>query len=123
MLPRLAPIERCVDVAGLAPNEIVLGVAPNETHERALEKYRGVRRSEAMARARIVADLRAALERGSAVRAADLLIVLRRLLAFDTGAGTRRCAAWPDRRPRAAGRKIRRAPTTQGRVQLFGSLL
>lgn len=81
MTPRLTPIERCVDVAGLAPHEIVLGVSPSKKHERMLAHYRRSRRSSAVARVKIVADLRAAVSRGAAADAADLLLVLRRLLA------------------------------------------
>lgn len=83
MAPRLTPIERCVDVAGLAPHEIVLGVSPGKKHERMLANYRRSRRSSAVARVKIVADLRAAVRRGAAAEAADLLLVLRRLLALE----------------------------------------
>lgn len=80
----LAPIERCREVAGLAPHEMVLGVSPNEAHARMLDSYRRARHSQAMARARIVADIRAAVSCGATREAADLLVVLRWLLA--TGA-------------------------------------
>jgi hypothetical protein len=94
----LTPIERCTEIAGLAPHEIVLGVSPDETHERLLEKYRSARRSRAMLRARIVADIRAAVASGATRQAADLLIVLRRLLALDTPWGPRRSATCCARR-------------------------
>lgn len=97
MNARLTPIERCKEAAGLAPHEIVLGVSPNETHERLLAKYRCARRSHAVARARIVADIRAAVSSGATREAADLLIVLRRLLALDM-AGPGRAAISPRRR-------------------------
>ncbi len=83
MVFRLAPIQRCVDVAGLRPNEIMLGVTPGEKHERMLAKYRRARSSDAVVRAKIIADLRDALTRKATGKAADLLILLRRLLACD----------------------------------------
>jgi hypothetical protein len=79
----LAPIDFCRTAAGLGPHELLLGVTPGGRHERLLQKYRSPRRSPAMARARIVADLRAALARGETGEAADLLVALRRLLAMD----------------------------------------
>lgn len=82
MIAQLAPIRHCQEVAGLAAHEIVLGVAPARKHERLLARYRRARRSAAMSRARVVADIRAAMMRGAAKEAADLLIVLRRLLTL-----------------------------------------
>jgi hypothetical protein len=82
MITQLTPIERCSEIAGLRAHEIVIGVSHCETHERMLAQYRRAR-SQGAARARIVADIRAAVEKGAARRAADLLIVLRRLLARD----------------------------------------
>lgn len=79
----LAPIEFCRTAAGLGPHELLLGVTPGGRHERLLQKYHCARRSPAMARARIVADLRAALARGATGEAADLLVALRRLLVLD----------------------------------------
>ena len=78
----LTPIARCQEIAGLAPHEMVVGVSPSEKHERLLAKYRRARRSPTVARAKIVADLRAAVKSGANGDAADLLIVLRRLLAL-----------------------------------------
>ncbi|KAF2992756.1 polysaccharide deacetylase [Methylocystis sp. MJC1] len=103
MAPRLTPIERCAEVAGLAPHEIMLGVSPSKRHGQMLAKYRRARRSMAVARVKIVADLRAAILRGARCEAADLLIVLRRLLALGPGARGDR-AIWPERRPRGAPR-------------------
>lgn len=91
----LAPIEFCRTAAGLSPHELLLGVTPGGRHERLLQKYRCPRRSPAMARARIVADLRAALARGETGEAADLLVALRRLLALDAASAAvvhSRCA-------------------------------
>jgi hypothetical protein len=93
MNARLTPIE-CCEVAGLAAHEILLGATPGETHERLLAAYCRERRSLAVARSRIVADIRAALARGATGDAADLLIVLRRLLSFSA----------PDLRPPCARR-------------------
>jgi enoyl-CoA hydratase/carnithine racemase len=82
MCAELASIRICQEAAGLAPHELMLGVAPGGKHERLLAKHLGARRSPAMARIHIVADLRAALARGAASEAADLLLALRRLLAL-----------------------------------------
>lgn len=101
----LTPIERCSEVAGLAPHEIVLGVSPGEKHERLLAKYRRARRSRAMARARIVADIRAAVSSGATREAADLLIVLRRLLALDARQPRRVATSFSRRRGAPAPRR------------------
>jgi hypothetical protein len=93
MIPQLTPIERCREIAGLHPHEIMLGVSPNEAHERMLAQYRRARSSGA-ARAKIVADIRLAVGKGANRRAADLLIVLRRLMARDPG-GWRGASASP----------------------------
>ncbi|GLI92791.1 polysaccharide deacetylase [Methylocystis echinoides] len=82
MCAELASIHFCQETAGLAPHELMVGVTPGGKHERLLAKHRRARRSPAMARVHIVADLRAALARGAASEAADLLLVLRRLLAL-----------------------------------------
>ncbi|WP_442753349.1 polysaccharide deacetylase [Methylocystis sp. JAN1] len=95
----LTPIERCKEVAGLEPHEIVLGVSPSEKHERLLAKYRRARRSQALTRARIVADIRAAVAAGATREAADLLIVLRRLLALAAPRAPRRGRSACSRRP------------------------
>ncbi|HEY8163737.1 MAG TPA: hypothetical protein VIF34_15955 [Methylocystis sp.] len=104
MVPRLTPIQRCVEVAGLKPNEIMLGVNLSEKHERMLAKYRRARRSDAVARAKIVTDLRDAVSRGATGEAADLLIVLRRLLASDPAGLADRRGVWTARRPCARPR-------------------
>jgi hypothetical protein len=83
MSSHLTPLEYCREIAGLAPHEIVIGVTPGEKHERLLAKYRSARRSLTVARTKIVADLRAAVTSGAKGEAADLLIVLRRLLSMD----------------------------------------
>jgi hypothetical protein len=111
MNAELATIEFCREIAGLSPHELLLGVAPGRRHERLLAKYRGCRRSPAMARAKLVADLRAALARGAAGEAADLLVALRRLLAMRevaANAGEPRCT-----RRRIAGGRARLAQAPQ----------
>lgn len=80
MTSRLTPIERCAAIAGLSGHEIVLGVSPGAKHERMLARYRRAA-SRDTARTRLVADIRSALQLGAPRRAADLLVVLRRLLA------------------------------------------
>jgi hypothetical protein len=97
MNARLTSIEHC-EVAGLAAHEILLGATPGETHERLLAAYCRERRSLAVARSRIVSDIRAAVARGATGDAADLLIVLRRLLSL----------AAPDVRPACARRSLGR---------------
>ncbi len=81
MTAQLTPIARCLEIAGLGPHEIMLGAAPGEKHERLLARYCRDRRSRAVARTKVVADIRAALMQGATREAADLLIVLRRLLS------------------------------------------
>lgn len=109
MFAQLTPIESCQEIAGLAAHEIMLGVTPGEKHERLLARYRRARRSPAITRAKIVADIRVAVTRGARGEAADLLIVLRRLLAHASRVAPifrQRCA----RRPVAVRRRLTRAP-------------
>lgn len=105
MIPHLTPIGQCKELAGLAPHEIVLGVSPSEKHERLLAKYRRARRSQTVARAKIVADIRAAVSTGAKREAADLLIVLRRLLALGPGQKPDPGAAPPSPRRSASPRR------------------
>lgn len=109
MISNLTPLTRCQRIAGLAAHEIVLGVTPGKKHERLLARYRRGRGRKSAARVAIVADIRAALQAGARAEAADLLIVLRRLLTLDLdGAGQDRACA---RRKRlAAGRNPARQP-------------
>lgn len=103
MVPQMAPIQRCTAIAGLAGHEIVLGVSAGEKHERMLARYRRTAPARAI-RARLVAQIRDAVEAGAPRRAADLLVVLRRLLAegerTDRRAGRRRLS--PRRRATGA---------------------
>lgn len=100
MKAKLTPIARCREIAGLGPHEIMVGAVPCEKHERLLARYCGDRRSRAVARATIVADIRAAILSGSTRDAADLLIVLRRLLT-DATSFRPPCARRRPRRPSA----------------------
>ncbi len=114
MNPELTPIARCEEIAGLEPHELVLGVSPGRKHERLLAAYRRGRRSPTVARVRIVADIREAVAHGAASRAADLLIVLRRLLATHSGprlaSPARRSMALPHGAYRSGtGARLRRA--------------
>lgn len=80
MIRELTPIERCAEIAGLRGHELILGVSPSDKHHRMLARYRRAVSLDA-ARGRVVADIRNAVEMGASRRAADLLIVLRWLLA------------------------------------------
>ena len=107
---RLSPIGRCAELAGLRGHEIVLGVSPGDKHERILARYRRAA-TRNNARARLVADIRDAVDVGASRRAADLLIVLRRLLAERT---LEQCETGPLTVRRRAPVRLRRfAPPRQ----------
>jgi hypothetical protein len=75
-------------VAGLAANEMVLGVAPSARHDTLLSSYLfNVERGPGAVRDMIVADLRRFLALGAQREAADRLIVLRRFLSGHPQAG------------------------------------
>jgi len=75
-------------VAGLAANEMVLGVAPSARHVGLLSSYLfNVERGPGAVRDMIVADLRRFLDLGARREAADRLIVLRRFLSEHPQAG------------------------------------
>lgn len=97
MIPELTPIERCAEVAGLRGHELILGVSPSDKHHRMLARYRRAVSIDA-ARGRVVADIRNAVEIGASRRAADLLIVLRWLLAPGASCEDSRAIACPRRR-------------------------
>ncbi len=106
---QLTPIARCREIAGLGAHEIMVGAVPEEKHERLLARYCRHRRSHAVARAKIVADIRAAVSHGATRDAADLLIVLRRLLSSAEPSSRPPCL----RRPiggRRHARAVARAP-------------
>lgn len=110
MSTHLTPLERCREIAGLSSHEMMIGVAPSEKHEDMLSKYIGARRSLRIVRMTIVADLRAALAAGALLDAADLIVVLRRLLTLDARAAQFRR---PDFRQRFyGGARSARARTT-----------
>ncbi len=82
MTYELITVARCADLSGLGPREIVLGVSPSRMHISLYESYLLHRhRGWETVRDMIVADIRMALDLGAQKRAADLLIVLRRLLS------------------------------------------
>jgi hypothetical protein len=97
MNPELMPIRRCAEMAGLRSHELVLGVSPSDKHHHMLARYRRAVSLEA-ARGRVVADIRSAVKIGAARRAADLLIVLRWLLAPEASLDESRATARPRRR-------------------------
>ncbi len=104
MIPELMPIRRCAELAGLRSHELVLGVSPSDEHERMLARYRRAVSLDA-ARGRVVADIRSAVKRGAARRAADLLIVLRCLFAPEASLDESRLMARPRRRVCSARRR------------------
>ncbi len=97
MNPELMPIRRCAEIAGLRSHELVVGVSPSDKHHRMLARYRRAVSLDA-ARGRVVADIRGAVAIGAARRAADLLIVLRWLLASGASFDDSRAIARPRRR-------------------------
>lgn len=114
MNAHMTSLERCREIAGLAPHEIVVGVTPGERHETLLAHYRDDARSTTLARVMIVADLRDALRSGAGGKAADLLIVLRLLLSDGAKAPGRLRGG--RRRARAALRPEARAPMVLSNV-------
>ena len=114
MNPELMPIGRCAEMAGLRGHELVLGVSPSDKHRRMLARYRRVLSPDA-ARGRVVADIRSAVAIGAARRAADLLIVLRWLLAPEASPDGSRVIARPRRRLLSA--RSRRAIDLSARGQ------
>jgi hypothetical protein len=122
MVPDLMPIDRCAEISGLRSHEIVLGVSPCAKHDRLLSRYNRDRGRDA-ARAMIVADIRNALEFGSTRRAADLLVVLRRLLAKrDANAryASSRNSATSRETPVVAPRRAR-AGAARARLRVLGA--
>jgi hypothetical protein len=75
-------LKLCEDFAGLAPNEMILGVTPSTTHRVLLSGYiLSLWRGPKNVREIIVADIRLWLDLGRLETAADLLIVLRQFLS------------------------------------------
>lgn len=81
-------VQQLPALAGLAPNEIVLGVTPSAKHDRLLASYLfNLERGPAAVRDMIVADFRCFFDLGARRQAADMLIVLRRFLSDHPQAG------------------------------------
>ncbi|MFO1102010.1 MAG: polysaccharide deacetylase [Methylocystis sp.] len=97
-------------MAGLRSHELVLGVSPSDKHQRMLARYRRAVSLDA-ARGRVVADIRSAVKIGAARRAADLLIVLRWLLAPEASLDSSPAVARPRRRTPSARRRRAIDPT------------
>jgi hypothetical protein len=75
-------VVECASFAGLAPNELILGVSPSRRHDSLLQSYLSISSpSKAVLRELIVSDLRGFLALGAMRQAADRLMVLRRLLS------------------------------------------
>lgn len=87
---RQITVEQCAALSGLGTHEMLLGVTPTAMHDSLHASYLLHRGTgwEAV-RDMIVADIRASLALGASKQAADLLIVLRRLLSERLGAGLR----------------------------------
>jgi hypothetical protein len=82
MTPRLIGLSECVAISGLDWKEVVVGVEPSSLHNRLLRSFLQDRPNNSVTMSRdIVAKIRAAIDFGENKEAADLLIVLRRLLA------------------------------------------
>ena len=75
-------VEQCVDFAGLASHEMVLGAIPSTRHRVLLSSYvLNLWRGPKTVRKMIVADIRMWLNLGIPDYAADFLIVLRQFLS------------------------------------------
>lgn len=78
----MIPLAECSASTGLAPSETILGVSPSDKHEKTLSSYLlNSHRGAAVVRDILVADIRGFIDLGLPHVAADLLIVLRLLLA------------------------------------------
>lgn len=79
---QLVGLDVCAQISGLGAHEMLLGVSPCERHDRLFARYR-MKAGDAQDAlpARIVTDIRRALDLGALARAADLLVVLREFLA------------------------------------------
>jgi hypothetical protein len=124
MNPELMPIGRCAEMAGLRSHELVLGVSPSDKHHHMLARYRRAVSLDT-ARGRVVADIRSAVKIGAARRAADLLIVLRWLLAPEESLDESRPTARPRRRILSARRRRTIDPSALAHESLkrFGEII
>ncbi len=92
-------LAQCAAFAGLARDEIVLGVTPSAKHRALLSSYLlNLGRGPTAVREMIVADLRRFRELGALQRVADLLFVLR---VFLTRHPEARCAQTRKKKLRA----------------------
>jgi len=83
MLSRQIGLSQCVAISGLDWSELVLGVEPSSRHDRLLRAFVESGRNDYAAIGRdLVAEIRLALDFDETQAAADLLIVLRRILAL-----------------------------------------
>ena len=74
-------LKQCLAMAGLAGDEVILGMTPCARHRMLLESYlTNIWRGPKVVRDMIISDLRLCNELGAKLRAADLLIVLRQFL-------------------------------------------
>jgi hypothetical protein len=119
MIPELTPIERCAEMAGLRSYELVLGVSPSDKHQRMLARYRR-NLSLDSARRQLVADIRNAVEIGAPRRAADLLIVLRWLLASSASCDGTAVSSRPRRRVPSSRRSRNSNPSPATEMKLIG---
>ncbi len=104
----LSPLSRCAEICGLKATEIILGAKPGPQHRRLVARYRSfVVGGRPYLYARIVADIRAALEICAMQQAADLFVVLRLLVGSSEQRFARRAAPRrPKRRPGNRGGRI-----------------
>jgi hypothetical protein len=80
-MDELASLSKCISVAGLRADELFLGVALCERHQRLFASYRFAELcSGSEMQSALVDDIRAAIAMFAFSHAADLLIVLRKLL-------------------------------------------
>ena len=74
-------VQQCAEYAGLATDELIVGVAACRRHHVILATYLfNLDRGAAAVRDMIVADLRGFLDLGAFVRAADAFVALRLFL-------------------------------------------
>ena len=83
MLSRQIGLSQCVAISGLDWSELVLGVEPSSRHDRLLRAFLESGRNDCAEISRdLVGKIRLALRFEETRVAADLLIVLRRILAL-----------------------------------------
>ena len=97
---KMITMEQCKIFSGLLSNEMVVGPVPSPKHRARLSGYLlNLKWGEATVREMIVADIRAALDLGALIRAADLLVVLRLFLSDHPEARKRQGRNVVDLRP------------------------